>query len=163
MRPRLSALALALGLATGWGAAAPALKGRPAASVRGAWVAERAVLGGADVTRAVGPFRYTFGADGAWVYAPPADPPADGRYEYPAHPGAGPAAIDLVADAGGPGQRTLRGIYKVEGETLTLCYPTDPAAARPNQFESRAGTEVYLVTLRRAAELPAAPDRADRK
>jgi uncharacterized protein (TIGR03067 family) len=139
-----------VGLRWGWSAAAPALKNRPAASVGGEWVAERAILGGADVTRAVGPFRYTFGDDGDWVYAPSNDSPSAGRYKYAADTKLGLAAIDLVADAGGPDRRTLRGICRVAGDTLTLCYPNDPVSARPDRFESTAGTEVYLISFRRA-------------
>jgi uncharacterized protein (TIGR03067 family) len=135
--------------------AAPALKARPAPpdAVQGEWVAERTVLGGKDVTRAVGPFKYTFGADGEWLYHSHNSPAGPARHTYTTAPAADPKAggtIDLQADPAGPAQRTLHGLYRVEGDTLTLCYPNEPTAPRPTGFDSPDGSDIFLVTFKRA-------------
>ena len=43
---------------------------------------------------------------------------------------------------------TLPAIYRLDGDRLTLCFPTDYARKRPEKFES--GPTTYLVTLARA-------------
>jgi hypothetical protein len=45
---------------------------------------------------------------------------------------------------------TLRGIYKLDGNTLTLCLAVGGEEAnRPAKFESPAGSMVMLLTLKR--------------
>jgi uncharacterized protein (TIGR03067 family) len=136
--------------------AAPAPKPRPAppSPVQGEWAAERTVLGGKDVSRAVGSFRYTFVADGEWLYASPG-PGGPARHTYTVSPAADPKAggtIDLVADPDGPTRRTLLGLYRLDGDTLTLCYPNGPKAPRPTGFESPVGSDIFLVTLKRVVK-----------
>ena len=55
-----------------------------------------------------------------------------------------PAQPDVEGGIAGP----LRAIYKVEKDTLTLCF-VDGSDARPAAFVSPAGSKVVLVTLTR--------------
>ncbi|WP_165249548.1 TIGR03067 domain-containing protein [Paludisphaera soli] len=69
-------------------------------------------------------------------------------------PAAEPKTIDVRAD-GGPGRdKVVRGLYKLEGDTLTLC-TADPDEPRPTQFKADAGDRHTLQVFDR--------EQADRK
>jgi RNA polymerase sigma factor (sigma-70 family) len=45
--------------------------------------------------------------------------------------------------------RTHSGIYKLDGDTLTICIPEEAGAERPTEFATKEGTKVLLVVLKR--------------
>jgi uncharacterized protein (TIGR03067 family) len=57
-----------------------------------------------------------------------------------------PAELDLTPE-GAPG--SLKAIYQVEGDTLKICAAHDPEGARPTTFESKEGSGLMLVELKR--------------
>jgi uncharacterized protein (TIGR03067 family) len=61
-----------------------------------------------------------------------------------------PKTIDLIPVTAEKGQ-TLAGIYKLEGDTLTICMPMPqkPGWARPTKFDAGRGTNHMLVVLKR--------------
>jgi uncharacterized protein (TIGR03067 family) len=63
-----------------------------------------------------------------------------------------PAAIDLMPvdpkDGNGRGI-TVEGIIKIEGDTLTLCFPHGGGGKRPTQFVSDRGSNLSLLEFRR--------------
>lgn len=60
-----------------------------------------------------------------------------------------PATIDLQPGKGTYEGKTLPGIYKVEGDTLTIAF-AEPGKERPKAFESTAGSGVVLVLHKKA-------------
>jgi uncharacterized protein (TIGR03067 family) len=60
-----------------------------------------------------------------------------------------PPQIDMIGTEGANKGKTAQGIYRLEGDRLTICY-TMPGHERPTQFESQPGSGATLVTWRRA-------------
>src|SRR5687767_8467006 len=91
------------------------------------------------------PLTYAFTAAGEWAMYRGARKPGDRAGAYAADPTLDPPAIDLTPEPGRGGDRPIRGIYRIEGDTLTLCV-SHGGGARPASFESNVanGTTVYV-------------------
>lgn len=63
-------------------------------------------------------------------------------------PDAIPAAIDVLPDGGAARGERVLGIYRLEGDTLTIAM-ADAGAPRPTSFESAPGVRVTVQTFRR--------------
>ncbi len=141
MTPLLVALALVAG--------APNKKDPPAKdppSIVGEWTGESAVAGGKPKPAPDGGITFTFAADGKlFVREGNRDKPEEGTYK--SDPKKSPGEIDLVPQLGGKAP-TLQGIYKIEGDTLTLCFTL--GGERPMEFASPAGSETMVITCKRA-------------
>jgi uncharacterized protein (TIGR03067 family) len=62
-----------------------------------------------------------------------------------------PAAVDFEHAEGGLKGKTWKGIYVLDGETLTICDNAENlGAARPSKFEAKSGSGYVLVTFYRA-------------
>jgi uncharacterized protein (TIGR03067 family) len=61
-----------------------------------------------------------------------------------------PKWVDLMAER--LGDETLKGIYKLEGDKLTICYAYDPASPRPTEFKTTSDVKGYLYVLERVKE-----------
>ena len=60
-----------------------------------------------------------------------------------------PKQIDMIGTEGELKGKPALGIYKLDGEKLTLCY-TMPGKERPAKFESPAKSGIYLIEWQRA-------------
>jgi uncharacterized protein (TIGR03067 family) len=60
-----------------------------------------------------------------------------------------PKEIDSTPAQGDNKDKVLKGIYKLEGDTLTICMPMKSEQDRPKAFESKQGSGLLLVILKR--------------
>jgi uncharacterized protein (TIGR03067 family) len=114
--------------------AAPALKDRPPKeppSIVGEWVRVGHTEAGTAVRPDPQPHHQVFKADGTWEYSYGSGA-SPGGMSYVTDPKQDPPTIDIRMQAG---PASWRGIYKVEGDTLTLCLVKGDGD-RPKKFES---------------------------
>ena len=117
-------------------------KGPP--SIVGEWDGEKAVRGGQERPIPDGGVKATFTADGKLIFKEGNKDPEEGSYKVDAKKD--PAEIDLTPPRE---DGTLIGIYKIDGDTLTICLSEKGSADRPTKFESPDGTNIMLVTMKR--------------
>ncbi len=59
-----------------------------------------------------------------------------------------PHTLDIISDAGPNKGKTLKGIYKIEGDTFTYCV-AGPGKDRPTEFSSKEGSGHTLLVNKR--------------
>jgi uncharacterized protein (TIGR03067 family) len=134
--------------------AAPNLKDDPkkAPEIVGQWVLEKMSVGGKEAGRVGREMVYEFTADGQWLIKRDGvlnkTPPREIKYDTKAKP----ATVDVIYTAAVAGKggtsRNMLGIYKVEKDTLTICFSPN-GGERPTKFEPVEGIPVMLMTLTR--------------
>jgi uncharacterized protein (TIGR03067 family) len=86
-----------------------------------------------------------FTPDGVWQYSYGGHPDNTRGKSFAIDSRKTPATIDISMGGGPP---NWRGIYKVEGDTLTLCL-VDGNQERPKTFESSAGKPTTIWVFKR--------------
>jgi uncharacterized protein (TIGR03067 family) len=130
---------------------APGAKDPPKteASIVGQWEGEKAVSGGKDKPVPAGGVTMTFTADGKVLVREGKREKAE-EATYKVDATKDPAEIDILPPADKAARGTVRGIFKIDGDTLTLCYARGKGEAdRPTKFDSPEGSRVMLMTLKR--------------
>jgi uncharacterized protein (TIGR03067 family) len=61
-----------------------------------------------------------------------------------------PRAIDLTVVEGEQKGKVFHGIYKLEGDTYTVCRPTEPGKDRPAEFATQPKSGLMIVVWKRA-------------
>ena len=112
----------------------------------GEWVVEKAVVGGKEKPVRPGS-GLTVTADGRMTLT---EGGINQKLEGPLtiDPTKAPAALDFTPDGPAAKGVPFAGIYKIEGDTLTVCLVI--GADRPARFEAPAGDRLMLMTLKRA-------------
>jgi uncharacterized protein (TIGR03067 family) len=137
-----------IGLALVVGAPAPKEAPKEPPSAVGEWVATSVVVSGKGQAFTEKEFEYTLTADGKFVVRKGKEG-GEGRYTLDRKKD--PPEIDIFLEGDKSDSPTMQGIYKVDGDTLTLCVaPGGKNAKRPKSFEAPAGSEAMLLTLERA-------------
>jgi len=141
-------VSLLIGIAVGVGA--PGVKDPPKKeeSIIGEWVGESMVRGGKVRPVPEGGITFKFTAEGKLIVN------EGGRGErevgtFKVDSKKNPAELDLTPPPE-KSDKPVLGIYKLDGDTLTICVSDDDGAVRPNKFESPDGTRIMLMTLKRA-------------
>jgi uncharacterized protein (TIGR03067 family) len=132
---------LFLGLALS--VSAPGLKDPPAKppTVEGEWTVESGLVGGKPDTQLFkNPIEKIVVANGKWSVHRAGQEP--GSAEITFDPKKDPPEFTF------PGSRGEGGIYKLEGDTLTICYDLG-AGKRPQSFDSPVGSNVRIMVLKR--------------
>ncbi|MFO0822215.1 MAG: TIGR03067 domain-containing protein [Gemmataceae bacterium] len=114
----------------------------------GKWVIESVVREGKTVDAYKGTVRTQ--ADGKFTFTPPADskiPPSTGTYAVDTTKT--PATFDMKVKGGTFDGKTLIGIVKVEGDTMTMAF-VEEGKTRPTKFESPAGSGIALTVYKKA-------------
>jgi uncharacterized protein (TIGR03067 family) len=73
---------------------------------------------------------------------------AGDKGSYVALSGSVPAQMDILGREGPNAGRTIRAIYQLEGDRLTVCYQLG-SGDRPVKFVSPSGTQLFLVRYKR--------------
>jgi uncharacterized protein (TIGR03067 family) len=130
---------------------APALKDPPKkdSGIVGEWVVESTMLGG-KAGKVASTLRYEFTADGQWIIRRDGAAVKAVPRQYKVNEKANPATIDITYQKDGAGGQPpdMLGIYKIDGDTLTLCY-TPGGGERPTTFEPADGVKVAVLVLKR--------------
>lgn len=69
--------------------------------------------------------------------------------KYTLDPAASPKRIDIRSEEGENAGKPAQGIYKIDGDTHTICY-TMPGRDRPQDFASAPGSGAFLVVWKKA-------------
>lgn len=129
---------------------APALKEKPKADneIVGEWLLESMVGAGKGRPQANPmPLRYIFSADGKWSVIRGELTLGDGTRGFHTDPKKNPAMIDLIMDVTEQEPTIRPGIYKIDGNILTLCLGRENE--RPTAFEATARPRTTLYTFKR--------------
>jgi len=144
---------LLVGLAVTVGAPVTKEKDPPKeAAIVGEWEGTKAVAGGKEMPVPEGGIRFEFTADGKLIiHEGKKDQPDTGTYKVDTKKD--PAELDMIPPVNQKvaAPPSIPGIFKVDGDTLTLCFSKGPEATtkRPTKFESTDGSDTILITMKR--------------
>jgi uncharacterized protein (TIGR03067 family) len=140
---------VALVLCLGAVASAQEKKPDPAAELKamvGKWSLTKAELGGMDVLDHLKDLKFEIREGGKYT-AQLGEEKDEGTFT--ADPGKTPKEMDIKATGGPLGGQTVKAIYKLDGDTMTICYDLG-GGERPTKFETKADTKLFLAVYQRA-------------
>ena len=116
--------------------------------LQGNWTATKAERDGKPAGDVVG-HQLSFAANRFQIQSKDRKPLFAGTVRV--NPGAKPAAIDFEHTDGDLKGKAWKGIYALDGDTLTICdNAPNPDKGRPTAFAAPSGSGYVLITFRRA-------------
>jgi uncharacterized protein (TIGR03067 family) len=144
---------LLLGLAVTVGA--PTIKEKPKveATIVGHWDVESIRHNGNNFVKGNpnGPgtgLRYTFSKDGQWIVHREGQElqlAGGGTRTFTVDAKPNLPAVDLVTTRPGGAESRMIGIFKIEGDSLTICVARGKGVERPTTFDGRDGITIYVL------------------
>jgi uncharacterized protein (TIGR03067 family) len=117
-------------------------------ALQGSWIATKAKQDGKAADELVG-HRVSFMDHRFEIRSKDDNPLYAGTFQINAS--AKPATIDFQQKKGPLNGKLWKGIYAVDGDTLTTCdNAPDPKKSRPAAFEAKSGSGNVLITFKRA-------------
>jgi len=111
----------------------------------GKWDIAKAELGGKDAREHFQEFKFEITAGGKYSVTV-------GKLEevgsFTVDPFQSPKSMDIKATNGPNKGHDIKAIYKIDGDSLTVCYAFG-GGDRPAKFESQEGTKVFLAVYKR--------------
>jgi uncharacterized protein (TIGR03067 family) len=138
---------LASGLLVGGDAPKPEDVKAQAEKLRGTWKFTKMERDGRDLIGQFGPVDVVFDAEKF------ASPGIEATFKL--DPSQNPRAMDISYSEGPAAGQTVKAIYKLEGDTLTICRGRDHADERPKEFAAPAGSGRFLFQFTRS--MPGSP------
>ena len=112
----------------------------------GKYSVAKAVLGGMDITEHLKEMKFEI-RDGGKYTAQVGELKDDATFAV--DPTKKPKEMTVKPNEGPNKGQTVKVIYKLDGDTLTMCYDHEKSENRPSKFESPEKTTVLLITYKR--------------
>jgi uncharacterized protein (TIGR03067 family) len=129
----------------------------------GEWLLVRHTQDGRELPWTLDGTVYAFTADGKWARYEPSYPKAREKARwspYRADDKADPPTLDILSEVHvkGADKTASRWLYKIDGDTLSICVYSDDGRIRPKEFEARKGSKNWILHFARVKPAPGAKD-----
>ncbi len=115
-------------------------------AMAGKWAIIKAEAGGQDFTDVVKGLDLTIRPDGGYKVVIGGK---DDEGTVTLDPAKTPKQMDILGKVGPNAGKTLKTIYKLDGDTLVVCYELG-GGDRPTEFKTKAGSKQLLAEYKRA-------------
>lgn len=116
----------------------------------GKWKIEKAESGGEDITPLVKDAKFEILGGGKYTLELTGAEKDSGTFTV--DPSKSPKEIDVKPTAGPLKGKTMKAIYKIDGDAMTICYQHDLEGGkpRPEKFETKGAPTLVLIVYKRA-------------
>jgi uncharacterized protein (TIGR03067 family) len=116
-------------------------------SVQGSWIVQSVVDRGKMLSpEKIKGIKFVFSGDKLSMVVPTGDK-KESRFKADFR--ANPKTIDIIPLDGPHKDKTIPGIFELNGENLKLCLPHQPTKQRPSKFEAPDGSDLNVIVLKK--------------